>query len=220
LPGATSSSYTLGSSNVGTTVRVTVTAENAGGSASATSSVTSVVSGEGTGECDVTWTGEAGDGLWQTSGNWSAGSIPTSEERVCIPAGATVEISGGANAAASITGEGSLAMTGGSLELTDAAQTSTLDTLLLREATLTGPGTLDVEHSLRLAGSAAMTGSGATVLANGATGLIEASSGCEPMSLSARTLVNEGTLTYVWGTRAATSPRFRSPLKARANPRS
>ncbi|MEA2198343.1 MAG: hypothetical protein QOJ25_2394, partial [Solirubrobacteraceae bacterium] len=47
ISGATSSSHTVGSSEVGDTIRVAVTAKNAGGSATATSAPTSVVPASG-----------------------------------------------------------------------------------------------------------------------------------------------------------------------------
>ena len=34
--------------------------------------------------CDVTWTGAAGDGQWQTAGNWAPPALPTSTQDVCI----------------------------------------------------------------------------------------------------------------------------------------
>ena len=35
--------------------------------------------------CSVTWTGNAGDGLWSTAGNWSPSHVPGSTSDICIP---------------------------------------------------------------------------------------------------------------------------------------
>ena len=175
---------------------MTVTAENSAGSASATSSASSTVAGS---ECDV-WTGHVGDGLWQTPGNWSTGTTPNSEDEACIPADAAVSITGGSQQVGSLVGEGSLAISGGSLELTDSSQRSSLGSLSLSNGTFAGSGTLKLAGSFTLGSNGAMTGSGSIVIEPGAKGLIEAESGCEPMTLAGRSLVNEGTLDYVWGT--------------------
>jgi RHS repeat-associated protein len=198
ISGATASSYTIGSGEVGDRLRVVVSATNSAGSASSTSDATAVVTSSSS--CSDTWTGEAGGNSWQTAENWSTGSVPTSSDRVCIASGATVNITSGANAVGSIVGEGGLAISGGSLELAEASTTSTVTSLTLSNATLTGAGSLDVSNAFSLQGNGAMTGSGSLVIGSGAKGVIDASSGCEPMTLSGRTLVNEGSLDYVWGT--------------------
>jgi RHS repeat-associated protein len=197
ISGATASSYTLSEGEVGDTLRVEVTATNSTGAASSTSEATAVVTSSSS--CSDTWTGEAGSNSWRTAENWSTGNVPTSSDRVCIASGTTVDITGGANAVGSIAGEGGLAISGGSLELAEAS-TSTVASLTLSNATLTGAGTLDLTSSFTLQGYGAMTGSGSLVIESGAKGVIDASSGCEPMTLSGRTLVNEGSLDYVWGT--------------------
>jgi len=199
IAGATSSGFTPGAGQAGDTLRVVVTATNSAGSASADSAVTAVVAG---GVCTITWTGEAGGGLWQTPGNWSADRTPTVSDRVCIPAGATVHVSAGTNAAGSIAGgEGTLTITGGSLELASSSQTSLVGGFSLSGATLEGAGTLDVASSFHLGAEGVMSGSGATVVEPGVSGEVYASSGCEPMRLSAgRVFVNEGTLSFGWGT--------------------
>jgi hypothetical protein len=198
ISGATNSSYTLGAGEVGDTLRVVVTATNAAGSASSTSEATAVVAGSSS--CTDTWTGEAGGDSWQTAENWSTGNVPTSSGRACIPSGATVDITSGANAVGSIAGEGDLAITGGSLELADVSTSSTVASLTLSNATLTGAGSLDVSGAFSLGAYSTMSGSGETVVGRGVSGEIYASSGCEPMNISERKFVNEGTLTYGWGT--------------------
>ena len=198
ISGATASSYTISEGEVGDTLRVEVTATNSAGSASSTSEATAVVASSSS--CSDTWTGEAGDNSWQNAENWSTGNVPTSGDRVCIASGATVDITGGANAVGSIAGAGGLAISGGSLELAEASTTSTVTSLTLSNATLTGAGSLDVSNAFSMGTYGAMTGSGSLVIEPTAKGVIDASSGCEPMTLSGRTLVNEGSLDYVWGT--------------------
>jgi hypothetical protein len=41
--------------------------------------------------CSVTWTGNAGDGLWSTAGNWSPRHVPGATSDVCIPTFAQAE---------------------------------------------------------------------------------------------------------------------------------
>ena len=43
-------------------------------------------------DATLTWTGQAGDGLWSTAANWSAGRTPGTSDRACLPAGATATI--------------------------------------------------------------------------------------------------------------------------------
>lgn len=197
ISGANGESYQPVASDVGHTLVVAVTAGNAGGSAIASSAASSVIAGS---PCVNTWTGAAGDGLWQTAGNWSSDSVPDSGDEVCIPTDATASITEGSQAVGRVSGKGSLVISGGSLELSDASQPSKLGSLSLREGTLTGSGTLDLASSFTLGDNSAMSGSGSIVIGPEANGLIDANTGCEPMTLSQRTIVNEGRLDYVWGT--------------------
>jgi Concanavalin A-like lectin/glucanases superfamily len=196
VPGATESTYTLGAGDVGNTLRVTVTASNAAGSSSATSAVSAVVTTSTT--CTDTWTG-AGGSSWQTPGSWSTGVVPTNSDQVCIPSGASVHISSGV--AASIAGEGGVVISGGTLVLASASQASSIGSLSLSNGTLSGPGALAVTSAFSFGRDSTMAGPGSTVIKAGVNGEVFASSGCEPMYLErGRTLVNEGTLTFGWGT--------------------
>jgi hypothetical protein len=150
--------------------------------------------------CTDTWTGEGGDQSWQTAANWSTASVPGASDVVCVPAGVTVELTTGTNAAGSLKVKGSLMITGGSLELTDATTVSNVRSLTLSNATLSGAGTVYVYRSFSLGGDATMSGAGTTVVGPSVSGHIEAPSGCEAITLTGRTLVSEGTMTFGWGT--------------------
>jgi len=77
ISGATSSSYTLAGSDVGDTIRVIVTAANAGGSTPATSAASAVVSSSApsapanTSLPAISGTAQQGDTLTTSSGSWS-----------------------------------------------------------------------------------------------------------------------------------------------------
>jgi hypothetical protein len=99
VSGATSSSYKLGSGDVGHTVRVVVTAANAGGSAKASSEATSVVvalAPSNTVLPKVTGTAQEGKTLSATEGSWTGS--PTSYsyqwEDCNSSGGACAEVSG------------------------------------------------------------------------------------------------------------------------------
>ncbi len=81
--------------------------------------------------CTDTWTGEAGDGYWQTAGNWSTSGVPSSSDRVCIPSGSSATITSNAQVG-SITGEGSLTVAASSLEIADGSTVSEIGSLTLR----------------------------------------------------------------------------------------
>lgn len=184
--GATASSYALGLGEVGETLRVVVTATNAAGSVSSTSEPTASVAGWS--GCNVSWTGSAGDGAWQTAGNWSTGAVPTARQRACIPTGATVHITGGTSEAGALESKGNLVISGGTLDLTDAGAVSEVVALTESEGNVAGAGTLDVSGSLSWTGGS-MSGPGSTVLGPDAVASIASA------TLASRELTNEGTLT-------------------------
>ncbi|MEM9827624.1 MAG: hypothetical protein AAF958_13615, partial [Planctomycetota bacterium] len=71
----------------------------------------------------VSWVG--GDGDWNTGANWSTGSLPRAGDQVLIPgADVTVSISSGNPSVGSLTGAGTLQLTGGSLTTTGISQWS------------------------------------------------------------------------------------------------
>jgi RHS repeat-associated protein len=147
--------------------------------------------------CTDTWTGGAGDGLWQTAANWSTESVPSSSDVACIGSGVTVHVTGGTNQAGVLTDEGILVISGGSLELASSTEASNVESLTLGGGTLTGAGELDLSGSLSWTGGS-MTGSGKTVLKSSATSSIDPGVG-NAVALTERELVNEGTLTWSTG---------------------
>jgi RHS repeat-associated protein len=147
--------------------------------------------------CTDTWTGTAGDASWQTAENWSTDSVPGSGDVACIGLGTTVHVTGGANQAAVLKDEGTLEISGGSLELVSSTEVSSVESLMLSGGTLTGAGALDVSGTLSWTGGT-MSGSGKTVLESGTTGTINPGSG-SAVGLTERELTNAGTLTLSSG---------------------
>jgi YD repeat-containing protein len=146
------------------------------------------------GLCSDSWVGGV-SGSWGLASNWSGGHVPAASDIACIGSGKTVAISEGANHAGVLRDEGSLSLTGGSLELSDVFEASNVVTLLIENATLTGAATLDVSHSLAWI-SGTMSGSGETVITAAATVSLLSEGGCELAHLTARRLVNDGTVTF------------------------
>jgi hypothetical protein len=121
-----------------------------------------------------TWTGAAGDGKWETPGNWDCNCVPGLSERAAIPAGAfEVTIS----SAQSIV---SLTVGAGALVVCSSTCTLTLSEILDNSGTVKNFGTINTVTFANEAGSALTnsgiitvaqtfsTGSGATVVNFGA----------------------------------------------------
>ncbi|HWY89935.1 MAG TPA: DUF6531 domain-containing protein [Solirubrobacteraceae bacterium] len=144
--------------------------------------------------CTVTRTGPS-EGEWQVASDWSTGKVPSSSDVACVGSGKTVKVTSGSDVAGVLQGEGGVTISGGSLELTNTLEGSTIHTLSLTSGTLTGAGTLKVSVSLSWTGGT-MSGSGATVLGSSASGSKEGSS---EVFLAQRMLVNEGTFTLSKG---------------------
>jgi RHS repeat-associated protein len=139
-------------------------------------------------ECTNTWIGAA-ESTWQTASNWSAGHVPGATDVACIGAGKTVK-SSSTNQAGIVQGEGSILISGSSLELKrpPSEGESSLPVLTISgTGKLTGPGKLRITQTLNW-NSGQMQGTGVTVLASGASGSMTG------VGLNERTLVNNGTL--------------------------
>ena len=141
--------------------------------------------------CTDTWTGPA-EGTWQTAANWSTGKVPSSTDVACIEAGKTVKVTEGANQTGVVQGEGTLVISGGSLEVTNALEASSIHSLTQSGGTLKGSGEVDVTGSFSGGNSGYLEGAGSTVIKPGASGSIVNESF---LYLAKRTLVNEGSLT-------------------------
>ena len=185
IASAMSNSYTLTPSNLGHTIRVTVTAENLAGNATSSSETTDSVLEAG---CTDGWAGPS-EGAWETPGNWSTGKVPGAADTVCIPAEATVQISGEVTRRAGvINSEGTLEISGGTLELTRSSATSKVVSMIVQNrGVLAGSGILKITGSLSWT-DGTMSGDGTTVLASGADATVASS------SLAERRFTNEGTI--------------------------
>ena len=89
--------------------------------------------------CTKTWEGPSG-GAWQTESDWSAKHQPTSSEIACISSGNTVVVSSGSDEAGIVQGEGTVRITGGSLNLTSLTEHSVIRAVELNGGALTGSG--------------------------------------------------------------------------------
>jgi RHS repeat-associated protein len=145
--------------------------------------------------CSDTWTGPA-EGSWATAANWSAGHAPTSTDVACIGAGKTVKVTEGTNQAGVVQGEGTVAISSGSLEVANALEASNLHSLTISGGTLSGAGTLNLSANFSWTGGT-MSGTGSTVLGSSVTAALATESNY--FLGGARTLHNEGALTLSKG---------------------
>jgi hypothetical protein len=149
--------------------------------------------------CTDTWTG--GGGEWGLAGNWSTKEVPTSASVACIGSGESAHISSGSYQVGVVQGEGSLVVSGGSLELANAVASSTITDFSLFGGSLTGAGSLEVTGYFDWEGTGTVSGSGSLVIAATAEGHIHGySESSESMLFSRALLVNEGTLRFNSGT--------------------
>jgi RHS repeat-associated protein len=122
--------------------------------------------------CTDTWVGPA-SGNWSAGANWSTGLEPGEGGVACIGVGNTVEVTAAGAGTGVLDDEGSLVIAGGSLNVSDTVEVSSVKVLTLSGGgVLKGAGTVDVTGSLAAAGGT-MEGSGQTVLASAATGLVK-----------------------------------------------
>ena len=139
--------------------------------------------------CEDTWTGPA-EGEWTTEADWSSGKVPTSASVACIGSGKTVTVRFSGSVAGVVQGEGSVVISGGSLEVASALEPSAIAHLSVTGGELVGSGEVNVTHSFSGGGGEAkLAGSGPVVIESGATGTVSSS-----LRLNNVTLKNAGTL--------------------------
>jgi hypothetical protein len=138
----------------------------------------------------VSWIGAAGDGDWDTPGNWSTGTVPTRGDAVTIDApGATItHAAAAADGVYSLTDNAALVLSAGSLAVF--APSSIGSSLTLAGATLNGPGDVTVSGPVTCT-SAALSGTG-SLTANGGLSV----SGT--LTLDGYTLTNPAGQTATW----------------------
>jgi RHS repeat-associated protein len=144
--------------------------------------------------CTDTWSGPT-EGVWQTAANWSASHVPTSSDVACIGAGKTAQVTGGTNQAGVVQGEGTLAISGGSLEVANALEPSSLARLSVLGGALTGAAEVDVTTSFTGGSFGTMAGPGSTVIGAAASGSLVGTTSWALLLSEGRTLRNAGSLT-------------------------
>jgi RHS repeat-associated protein len=120
--------------------------------------------------------------------------VPTSTSVACIGSGKKVKVTEGTNQTGVVQGEGTLAISSGSLEVANALEASHIASLE-DNWVLDVVGTVDVTASLSMRGE--VKGAGSLVLESGATGSMVGAGECtmQPTFREA-TFVNDGTLTF------------------------
>ncbi len=191
ISGATSSSYSLSSNDVGSTVVVAVTATNSQASQSASSTTTSLIE-PSTGSCGDSWIPSGAD-AWETASNWSTGAAPTSSQTVCLRSGSAPTVNS-TDSADSIQGAGAtLTINSGELDLTNTSASSEIGTTNVGGGTLNDSGSLTVDNDLEWTGGT-ITGSGTIALATTAASTITPTTMYASPELDGITITNNGTL--------------------------
>jgi len=158
----------------------------------------------------LSWTGAAGNNLWQDPLNWTGGVLPGATDAAIIGAGFSIILSSGTHTIASLQTDSQITTTGGSLTI---AGTATINnTLSVSGGLLTANGTTSIQKLILAAGT--FSGSGAVTVAgttNASTWSGGALSGTGTLTVQngvtlnvsgnatktlARSLVNAGTLAY------------------------
>ncbi|HST56708.1 MAG TPA: DUF6531 domain-containing protein [Solirubrobacteraceae bacterium] len=147
--------------------------------------------------------GQAATGAWSSTGTASlalnGGSFALG---AAVALSGTINFAGASVQAGDVQGASAatLALSGGSLELTSTSTASSVYALTLSGGVLQGAGTLSAAHTLTWTGGT-MSGAGVTTLASGATGTVNPGS-YNQVTLDQRTLRNQGTLTWSSGSMA------------------
>ena len=145
--------------------------------------------------CTVTWDGGS-TGSWHEATNWTNDTLPGPSDNVCIGPGVTVEVSQDAGSVLTVQSQGTLAISGGSLSLSDTTEDSTTSNLTQSGGTLGGAGTLTVAGSFEWSGGT-QTDAGTTAIASGATLSIDTATGYVYLT-NGRTLQIDSGATATW----------------------
>ena len=121
--------------------------------------------------------------------------MPGATSNVCIPASTTVEVSQDAGSVLTVTSQGTLVISGGSLSLTDTTEPSTTLNLTLSGGTLDGTGNLTVSGAFSWTGGT-QQGTGTTTIASTGTLTIGTTA---TKTIDDRTLANNGTVNWQAG---------------------
>lgn len=208
-PGTLSVAVTVTPTDYGTLVsqaQVTANATDTSNTNDTSSQTTSV------GNCTKTFDNGGGDLKWGTATNWNPDGVPTGTDRACIGSAYSVVHDTGTNSVSTISANGTLTVSGGTLLVTDlgalgstfaGALTVSGGTLTFNAAasvaqysqsggTLGGLGTVTVSSSFSWSGGT-LSAAGQLNLGASVVGTI---SGATARTLSERTLNNGGTLTW------------------------
>ncbi|MCL4860855.1 MAG: carboxypeptidase regulatory-like domain-containing protein [Caldilineaceae bacterium] len=128
-------------------------------------------------------------GSWQTAANWNDNTLPGPADHVYIPVTATVTFDAGSASIHSLTSDGALKVTNGTLSI--AAASAIHNGLTVSGGALTGSDSITTTGMLTWTGGT-LSGSGQTVAAGGL--LINGS-----VTLDGRTLENGGAATWTGG---------------------
>ena len=173
---------------------------------SGTARIQVAVDNEGAVEVQAGRLAFAAGGAPNTMGTWDASASGTSLAfdggAFSLGAGAqlagAVLVTNGSVTAPDVQIDGALTLTGGTVALTSSSTASSAGSLTQSGGTLTGAGQLDVAGALTWS-DGWQSGTGATVLAAGAIGTIDAPGDSGNVRLEQRTLENRGTLTLAHG---------------------
>ena len=88
--------------------------------------------------CSIT---SVASGAWSSQATWNLGRVPNATDHVCIAAAHAVTHSTGTTSVLTVTSAGTLALTGGTLNLTDTSSSRRCTTLRSLAASSAGPAT-------------------------------------------------------------------------------
>lgn len=178
--------------------------------------------------CNVSWTGNAGDGLWSTASNWSTHKVPGSNSDICIPTLTTInatppisvhsiQVSEGASLlfgsgkagasvsiATSLTNQGFITLTGttlsaGAIELTNPGDITSYD-----DSSITSPVFSNATGTVEVGTGTLRLADNPVQLQNGIlSGGVWLTSGVLEIPSDISEITTEGTVVSIDGTSSA-----------------